>query len=72
MSCCGTPRAVLTERHRWRVRYLGGRPIEVTGAATGTCYRFSGANPLQLMDPRDAVSLARRSEFRMEAVVEQG
>jgi hypothetical protein len=71
MSCCGqTPTAPLSERHRMRVRYGGGRPIVVEGPVTGSNYRFSGVDPVQLIDPRDAVALTRTPIFRIEAVVE--
>ena len=71
MTCCGETRiAPLTDRHRLRVRYLGGRPIDVQGPVTGTSYRFSGSDRLQLVDPRDAVSIARNRAFRIEGVVE--
>ncbi len=71
MSCCGETRtAPLTERHRLRVRYLGGRPITVRGPVTGTSYGFSGLDRLQLVDPRDAVSIARDRAFRIVGVVE--
>jgi hypothetical protein len=71
MSCCGqTPTAPLTERHRMRVRYGGGRPIVVKGPVTGSTYRFSGVDPVRLIHPRDAVALTRTPIFRIEAVVE--
>jgi hypothetical protein len=71
MSCCGqTPTAPLTERHRIRMLYGGGRPIVVKGPVTGSNYRFSGVDPVQLIDPRDAVALTRTPIFRIEAVVE--
>lgn len=71
MGCCGgTQTATLTERHRMRVRYGGGRPIVVKGPVTGTEYRFSGLDRLQLVDPRDAVSMVRNQFFRIEGVVE--
>jgi hypothetical protein len=71
MSCCGqTPTAPLTERHRLRVRYGGGRPVAVTGPVTSVVYRFSGVERLQLVDPRDAPALARTPMFRIEGVVE--
>jgi hypothetical protein len=69
MSCCGTSQAPMTDRHRIKVRYLGGRPIEITGPATGTVYRFSGKAPLQLVDPRDAVQMSRSRGFRVEGMV---
>jgi hypothetical protein len=71
MSCCGqTPTAPLSERHRMRVRYGGGRPIVVKGPVTGTDYHFSGTDRLQLVDPRDAVALSRTAMFRIEGVAE--
>ena len=71
MSCCGHgPTAPLTDRHRMRVRYGGGRPVVVTGPVTGASYAFSGASRVQLVDPRDAVSLVRDPAFRAEGLVE--
>lgn len=68
-SCCGTALAPLTDQHRMEVRYFGGRPIEVTGPATGSIYRFSGKAPLQLVDPRDAIQLNRSRAFRVERIL---
>ena len=70
MTCCPQEMPRLTTRHRLRVRYGGGRPITVKGPATGVDYRFSGAERLQLVDPRDAVVIARNPVFRIEGVVE--
>ena len=71
MGCCGkTGTARLTERHRMRVRYGGGRPIVVKGPVTGADYRFSGVDRVQLVDPRDAVSIVRDRLFRVEGVEE--
>jgi hypothetical protein len=53
-----------------RVRYSGGRPIVVTGPATGVDYHFSGIARVQLVDPRDAIALARNDSFRIEGVIE--
>lgn len=69
-SCCGTTPAPVTDQHRMQLRYLGGRPVEVIGPATGSVYRFSGTMPLQLVDPRDAIQLNRsRGIFRVERIV---
>lgn len=69
MTCCGpATTAPLTEHHRLRVRYLGGRPIVVQGPATGTCYRFSGLQREQLVDPRDGVAILRSRQFRLEGL----
>ena len=71
MGCCGETRtAQLTERHRMRVRYAGGRPIMIKGPVTGSDYRFSGMDRLQLVDPRDAVAIVRNQLFRIEGIVE--
>ncbi len=71
MSCCGeTRRAPLNPRHRIRVSYAGGRPIEVVGPVTKTKYFFSGLSRIRLVDPRDAVMIARDRNFRIEGVVE--
>jgi hypothetical protein len=53
-----------------KVRYGGGRPVLVKGPVTGAEYRFSGSDRLQLVDPRDAVGIARNSLFRIEGIVE--
>jgi hypothetical protein len=55
-----------------KVRYGGGRPVLVKGPVTGAEYRFSGSERLQLVDPRDAVGIARNSLFRIEGIVEIG
>lgn len=71
MSCCGENRtAPMTERHRLRVRYYGGRPVIIKGPATGSSYRFSGIDRVQLVDPRDAAAIVRNRLFRVEGVVE--
>ncbi len=70
MTCCREPTAPLTERHRLKIRYSGGRPVLVKGPVTGIEYRFSGLERLQLVDPRDAAAIARSSLFRVEGVVE--
>jgi hypothetical protein len=70
MSCCPRgPRLSLTERHRMRVRYAGGRPVVITGPVTGTAYRFSGLERVQPVDPRDAVAFLRVPLFRFEGIV---
>ncbi|HVO83160.1 MAG TPA: hypothetical protein VMU60_01925 [Syntrophobacteria bacterium] len=60
----------MTERHRMRVRYGGGRPVIVRGPVTGSDYRFSGTERVQLVDPRDAAAIMRNRMFRIEGVVE--
>lgn len=71
MGCCGqATTAILTERHRMRVHYLGGRPVVIRGPVTRTEYIFSGINREQLVDPRDAVVIIRNRLFRVEGVEE--
>jgi hypothetical protein len=71
MSCCRESRTTpMTERHRMSVRYAGGRPIAVKGPVTGLNYHFSGTNRVQLIDPRDIVTIVRNRLFRVEGVVE--
>ena len=53
-----------------RVRYGGGRQVVVRGPVTGIDYSFSGIERVQLVDPRDAIALARNPLFRIEGVVE--
>jgi hypothetical protein len=53
-----------------RLRYVGGRPVLVKCPATGNQYRFSGVEPVRLVDPRDAITLARDPIFRIEGLIE--
>jgi hypothetical protein len=70
VSCCPQATTPLTDRHRVKLHYLGGRPVQIRGPVTGTPYRFSGLARLQLVDPRDAVSIVRDPLFRFAGVVE--
>jgi hypothetical protein len=70
MTCCQERTAPLSERHRVKVRYGGGRPVLVKGPVTGSAYRFSGLERLQLIDPRDAVAIVRSPLFRIEGIIE--
>lgn len=71
MSCCSDPKmAPLTDQHRVRLRYLGGRTLVVVGPASGVRYLFSGVDREQLVDPRDAVSLAKDRHFRVIGLVD--
>ena len=45
------------------LRYLEKSPIRVRGPATGRQYEFSAANPIRLIDARDAESLLRTRFF---------
>jgi hypothetical protein len=40
------------------------------GPVTGTSYRFSGLDQVQLVDPRDAFTIVRSTAFRIEGVIE--
>jgi hypothetical protein len=71
MGCCsGTQTAPMTERHRMKVHYAGGRPIVVTGPFSKSQYRFSGMERDQLVDPRDAVMIVKNPLFRIVEVEE--
>ena len=70
MSCCPGSTAPLSQRHRMKIRYGGGRPVVVKGPVTGVDYRFSGLERLRLVDPRDAVQIIRNPLFRVEGLVE--
>ena len=45
------------------LRYLQSAPVWVRGPATGRQYQFSGAEPVQIVDPRDAPALVRTGLF---------
>jgi hypothetical protein len=49
------------------LRYLAGAPIQVTGPATRTIYRFSREAPLQRIARADAEPLLATGHFRLEA-----
>jgi hypothetical protein len=71
MSCCPQSRTTpMTDRHRLRVRYGGGRTVVIKGPVTGIIYQFSGISRIQLVDPRDALAITRSPLFRIEGVVE--
>ena len=71
MSCCGRIQtALITERHRARVHYGGGKTIVVRGPVTGLNYRFSGTDRSALLDPRDAIALTHTRLFRLEGIIE--
>ena len=46
------------------LQYAETPEIRVRGAVTGRAYRFSGAEPVQAVDARDAAVLLRNSAFR--------
>jgi hypothetical protein len=68
MSCCREATAPLTDRHRMKVRYGGGRPVLIKGPVTGglSLRESSGCSSWIL----DAIALVRNPLFRVEAVVE--
>ncbi len=47
-----------------RLQYKDQSPVHVRGLATGLSYSFSGAQPLQDVDPRDVPSLLQTRFFR--------
>jgi hypothetical protein len=46
------------------IRYRGIEAVVVQGTATGRRYGFSGGNPVQMVDARDAAALLRSGLFR--------
>ncbi len=72
MSCCESTRktAPMSDHHRIRLRYLGGRTVAVKGPATGINYQFSGVDRELLVDPRDAVRFAKDRNFQVMGVVD--
>lgn len=46
------------------VRYLEVSPVLLRGVITGQVYRFSAAQPLQPVDPRDASAILQSRFFR--------
>lgn len=47
------------------LRYVGGAPTQTVGRMTGRVYRFSDADPVQLVDVRDTAMLLRDGQFRL-------
>ena len=48
-----------------RLHYIGGQPTVVRGPVTGNVYHFSHIEPVQSVDPRDAVDLLADRHFRL-------
>ena len=59
----------MTDRHRIRLRYRGGRPLLIKGPVTGISYTFSGTERIQLVDPRDAIVIGRNQLFQSLDIV---
>lgn len=53
-----------TERDSISVRYLERSPIRVRGLISGVSYEFSGSQPVQQVDLRDASALLNTRFFR--------
>jgi hypothetical protein len=49
------------------VRYLETSPIQVRGLVSGMSYAFSGSQPVQQVDARDASSLLNARFFRRDS-----
>ena len=45
--------------------YIGGLPAVIHGPVTGNVYHFSHLEPVQSVDPRDAVDLLADRQFRL-------
>jgi hypothetical protein len=56
--------AISTPQPAVKVRYLENSPIRVRGLATGMSYEFSGSQPVQTVDARDAPALLNTRFFR--------
>ena len=79
MPCCGQKRAAIRNQTSPKpatapgerpssgtlIRYLQRSPILVEGSATGRRYAFSVAQPVQVVDPRDAGAILRSGFFRV-------
>ena len=50
---------------RLKLEYTGPHPVDFFGGATGRIYRFSAAQRVQPVDPRDAVFLLASRNFRL-------
>ena len=48
------------------IRYLETSTVLVHGSATGREYRFSGVEPVQAVDARDAAALIKTRFFKLE------
>ncbi len=60
MSCCGEMRAApLSPRHRMKVSYAGGNPVEVVDRIQ-----------VRLMDARDTTMIVCDCSFSIEGIVE--
>ena len=46
------------------IRYLAHPPVQIGGPASGRYYAFSGSEPVQAVDARDAAALLRTRYFR--------
>ena len=76
MACCGEAAAGrltisqkdIDEGLLLQIEYLGGRTVQVQGPVTGKTYMFSGLSRIGLVDPRDAPTVLRNSNFRLKGL----
>lgn len=62
----GPPRASGTSRYvAVNLYYIGNQPTVIRGPVTGNVYQFSLLEPVQSVDPRDAVDLLADRQFRL-------
>jgi hypothetical protein len=47
------------------LHYIGSMPAVIHGPVTGNIYQFSNIEPVQSVDPRDAVDLLADRQFRL-------
>jgi hypothetical protein len=51
-----------------KLRYADSAPIRLRGPITGRAYDFSGAEPVQAVDVRDAAIFVRSARLRLSAL----
>jgi hypothetical protein len=60
LRASGTPKYVAINLH-----YIGSQPTCFLGPVTGNVYEFSPVQPIQSVDPRDAVDLLVNRQLRL-------
>ncbi len=70
VMCCGQDQGPVRSSGFSRyvavnLQYVGSQPMVIHGPVTGNIYRFSHLDPVQSVDPRDAVDLLSDRQFRL-------
>ena len=60
LKMSGTPRYITIGLY-----YIGSQSLDIRGPVTGYAYHFSPLQPLQSVDPRDAVDFLADRRFRL-------